>query len=187
MSVFIVPEAGHPNREQDTNVLDISKVNSLNDEDAFASLKRCNGSVKWTRQMMELRPFSDVESMFAHAESIWKGLPRDDWMEGFAHHPRIGDLKKLKEKFSITSNWSAGEQSGVGDASDGVLHRLKDGNDLYHEKFGFIFIVCATGKSALEMLALLEDRLGNEPERELEIALAEHAKITRLRLEKLCQ
>ncbi len=181
-----VPPAGAFN-EKGTTVLDIRKVNELSEEEAAIVLKRCNGSRNWTSQMLALRPFADVETMFAAGERIWRELEREDWMEGFNHHPRIGDLDKLKKKFSITGNWSAGEQSGVAAASDNVLHDLRDGNDEYESKFGFIFILCATGKDASEMLSLLKERLRNDHQSELQIALNEHAKITRLRLEKLCQ
>ena len=95
-------------------------------------------------------------------------------------------LDALRDRFRNTAAWSAAEQAGVAGAGDGVLHALADGNRLYEVKFGYTFIVCATGKTAAEMLALLQQRLENDPEQELPIAAAEQAKITRLRLQKLC-
>ena len=108
-----------------------------------------------------------------------------DWLEAFAAHPRIGDLDALRKKFASTANWCAGEQAGVAAADEAVLTALADGNRAYEARFGYIFIVCATGKSAAEMLAILTARLANDPEVELKVATAEQAKITRLRLEKL--
>jgi 2-oxo-4-hydroxy-4-carboxy-5-ureidoimidazoline decarboxylase len=172
---------------EETPALLVHKLNQLSDHEARAALHRCNGSSNWTEQMMSARPFKNSEALFSLSDQIWFSLSKSDWMEGFNHHPRIGDFDKLKQKFSITSNWSAGEQAGVTGASGQVLLDLKQGNEEYERKFGYIFIVCASGKSAGEMLAILRGRFDNSPEEELKIALREHAKITRLRLEKLCQ
>lgn len=170
-----------------SDVVDIDKINALGAAEAHEALKRCNGSERWTRLMMAKRPFGSAEEMFEHARSIWSELSHEDWMEGFSHHPRIGDLDKLREKFSASNTWSEKEQAGVAIAPDSVLQELKENNDLYLSRFGYIFIVCASGKSAAEMLQLLKDRLDNPPAEELKIALEEHAKITKLRLEKLCR
>ncbi len=124
--------------------------------------------------------------MVAASESIARKLTQSDWLEAFAGHPKIGqDIDSLKVKFKNTADWSAGEQAGVDSASEEVLQQLSEGNRAYEEKFGYIFIVCATGKSAAEMLALLQERMGNTPEKELLIAMAEQEKITRIRLERL--
>ncbi len=108
-----------------------------------------------------------------------------DWLEAFAAHPKIGDRDALRAKFAATAAWSAIEQAGVDGAPEEVLDALADANDRYHERFGYIFIVCATGKTAEEMLALIRERLSNDPEVELRTAAAEQAKIARIRLEKL--
>jgi 2-oxo-4-hydroxy-4-carboxy-5-ureidoimidazoline decarboxylase len=108
-----------------------------------------------------------------------------DWREAFTHHPRIGDVSKLREKFASTATWSSQEQKGVSGASEETIQALAQGNRAYEEKFGFIFLVCATGKSAEEMLALLRERMPNDAAAELRIAAGEQAKITRIRLEKL--
>ena len=108
-----------------------------------------------------------------------------DWREAFTHHPKIGDVDALREKFASTAAWAAGEQGAVRQASEATLQGLKAGNEAYEQHFGYIFIVCATGKSADEMLALLQARLPHSPAEEIHVAMAEQAKITRLRLEKL--
>jgi 2-oxo-4-hydroxy-4-carboxy-5-ureidoimidazoline decarboxylase len=123
--------------------------------------------------------------LFRAAEQAWWDLSRQDWLEAFAAHPKIGDLDALRAKFATTAAWAAGEQSGVAGAPEEVLCELAASNRLYEETFGYIFIVCATGKTAAEMLELLRQRLGNQPDAELAVAAAEQWKITRLRLEKL--
>jgi len=116
---------------------------------------------------------------------VWGGLGREDWLEAFAHHPEIGDVDRLRERFGAGAAFSEGEQAGVEGAGEEVLRRLAAGNRAYREKFGHVFLVCATGKTAAQMLELLEARLPAEPAAELEVAAGEQAKITRLRLEKL--
>ena len=109
-----------------------------------------------------------------------------DILEAFSHHPKIGaNIETLRAKFQQTAGWSASEQASVSQASDAVLQALAQGNIDYEAKFGYIFIVCATGKSAAEMLNLLQARLVNTPADEIKLAAAEQAKITRIRLEKL--
>jgi 2-oxo-4-hydroxy-4-carboxy-5-ureidoimidazoline decarboxylase len=119
------------------------------------------------------------------ADEIWHSLSEADWKEAFARHPKIGDIESLAEKFQSTAALASKEQSGVIGASVTTLNALAEGNAAYESKFGYIFIVCATGKSAEEMLAMLNERLNNDPDAEIHIAAQEQAKITRLRLEKL--
>lgn len=173
--------------QSQTPPLSITAINNLPAEEAADLLLKCNGSKAWVAEMMHARPFKDPDALFAAAEQVWQKLPRADVLEGFNHHPRIGDLSSLKSKFSVSSTWSKSEQASVEQASDTVLLELRDLNRAYEQKFGFIFIVCATGKSADEMLHLLKERMGNDPEHEMLVAANEHAKITKLRLEKLCQ
>lgn len=149
----------------------------MRNKDAHAELERCCGSNAWVEKMISLRPFADFVSLCGNAERIWTSLSKKDWLEAFSHHPRIGDLK--------TSNWARQEQSGAANASNEVLKRLAAGNLAYEKRFGHIFLVCATGKTAEQMLDLLEARIGNDPDVELKIAVGEQAKITRIRLEKL--
>jgi 2-oxo-4-hydroxy-4-carboxy-5-ureidoimidazoline decarboxylase len=117
---------------------------------------------------------------------VWAQLGPDDYREAFSHHPEIGaNLGDLRKKFEKTADWSRAEQSAALGASEATLLALRDGNRAYRERFGFSFIVCATGKGAEEMLALLQTRLKHSPDLELDIAATEQAKITHLRLEKL--
>jgi 2-oxo-4-hydroxy-4-carboxy-5-ureidoimidazoline decarboxylase len=132
--------------------------------------------------MMVLRPFGDLETLLTAARQEWLALTPDDWREAFAHHPKIGDRHGLRQRFASTRHLSEKEQSGVDSATDEVLAALADGNRAYEDRFGYIFIVCATGKSAGEMLGLLQDRLGHHPDEEIRVAAGEQAKITELRL-----
>lgn len=160
-------------------------LNSSDPQAARASLARCCGSTRWVDYMLRRRPFTSSEELFQAAEDAARGLGRTDWLEAFSHHPKIGDIDSLRSRFASTRTWSAGEQSGVDGASDGILQSLAEQNAAYEKRYGYIFIVCATGKSASEMLEILRSRIGNEPDRELEIAAGEQRKITKIRLEKL--
>jgi len=142
------------------------------------------GSPHWVAQMCEARPFANADELHAAADTIFERLSKDDWLAAFAHHPKIGDLESLKAKFAGNAEWSGGEQAGVNQAEEATLVELTQGNEDYESRFGHIFIVCATGKSAAEMLALLKSRLPNNPDDELPIAAAEQRKITHLRIDK---
>jgi 2-oxo-4-hydroxy-4-carboxy-5-ureidoimidazoline decarboxylase len=135
--------------------------------------------------MAGLRPFDSETALFEAAERVWWNLPRLDWLETFASHPRIGDVDALRTRFAETASWSAREQAGAAGAPEEVLRTLALGNDEYEARFGYLFIVCATGKTAEEMLALLRQRLSHDPDLELMVAAAEQAKITRIRLERI--
>ena len=163
-------------------------LSRLNEESAGAArdeLRRCCGASRWVEAMNARRPFRDQESLLTAADEVWWDLEEPDWREAFAHHPKIGDADALRRRFASTREWAAGEQSGVRSATDETLAALAAGNREYEDRFGYIFIVCATGKTADEMLSLLRARLPNSPPNEIRIAAAEQAKITRLRLEKL--
>jgi 2-oxo-4-hydroxy-4-carboxy-5-ureidoimidazoline decarboxylase len=163
----------------------LHELNTLPPDTASVVLQKCCGSTRWVEQVTTRRPFPTVESLYTAAEELWKNLTTEDWKEAFSHHPKIGDTEALMKKFAATKAWATGEQSAVKEASLQTLNELAEGNRLYEEKFGFIFIVFATGKSAEEMLALLHQRIKNTSEDEIRIAATEQAKITRLRLEKL--
>jgi len=167
-------------------MVNLEGLNSWTKREAASALLRCCGAARWAEELADRRPFLSEQEMFDAAEQIWQGLDRDGWLEAFGAHPRIGDLNALRAKFSNTPAWSAGEQAGLAGAADAVLQALARVNRLYEEKFGYVFIICATGKTAGEMLALLEERLKNDPDKELLIAAGEQAKITQLRLRKLC-
>ena len=148
-------------------------------------LRGCCGSRAWVERMVARRPFGSAEALIAAARQEWFALDRAGWLEAFTHHPKIGDTDSLRQRFARTAHLSAREQAGVQGASDDVLDALAKENEAYLRKFGFIFIVCATGKSAAEMLDLLRQRLRNAPDVEISLAAEEQAKITELRLLKL--
>lgn len=136
--------------------------------------------------MLQGRPFASTRALLSEADRVWSELEKQDYLEAFSHHPQIGaDLGELEKKFTNTAVWSASEQSGAALAPAETLRALRDANRAYLARFGFIFIVCATGKSAEQMLSFLRERLPNDPDTELRVAAAEQAKITKLRLEKL--
>jgi 2-oxo-4-hydroxy-4-carboxy-5-ureidoimidazoline decarboxylase len=161
------------------------RLDRAGDADARDLLLRCCGSPAWAGSMVARRPFGSADALLTAAREAWFALDRTDWLEAFARHPRIGDRESLRQRFANTARLSEREQAGISGASDDVLTALADGNREYEQKFGYIFIVCATGKSADEMLTLLLARLPNPPEIELPIAAEEQAKITELRLMQL--
>jgi len=160
-------------------------IDGLAERDALAAFLRCCGSRRWAETMARGRPYGDEPALRAAAERAFAPLQRADWLQAFSHHPRIGERKALAERFPATAGWSASEQDGVAGAGEDVLEALVRANRDYEARFGHIFIVCASGKSAQEMLALLRRRLANPPDVELEIAAAEQRKITAIRLKKL--
>lgn len=145
-------------------------------------LQRACGSRRWVDRMLARRPFGSDAALKAAAREEWFALEESDWLEAFSHHPKIGDRAALAARFPATHDLSVKEQSGVSSASASVIDDLADANERYLDRFGFIFIVCATGKSAEEMLQLLRDRLPNDRATELRIAAEEQAKIMELRL-----
>jgi OHCU decarboxylase len=162
-------------------------LNALAREQASVELKKCCGSTAWVARMVDARPFGDVESMFETSDAIWWSLTREDWLEAFAAHPRIGSQRDVDKKSGTEKAWSEGEQSGAARAEESVLAELARVNREYEARFGHIYIVCATGKSAPEMLAIARARLGNDPDTELRVAAEEQRKITRIRLTKLLE
>lgn len=159
------------------------RLNALEPEAAAAALRRCCGAERWVQALLAARPFVSTAALQERALSIWNGLAAQDYLEAFSHHPQIGEnLDELRRRFAATHTLSEREQSGVSNADEGTLLALREGNRAYRERFGHIFIVCATGKSADEMLALLRERLTNDPADEIRLAAGEQAKITALRL-----
>jgi OHCU decarboxylase len=155
----------------------LQQLNAVSVDEAFAAFKGCCGSSRWADGMTAARPFANADSMMVTGDVIWAALDRADWLEAFAAHPRIGDAR--------AGGKAAREQAGAADASDDVKRRLTERNRDYEDRFGYIFIVCAAGKSASEMLAILERRLSSDPDRELPTAAGEQRQITRLRLATL--
>ena len=161
-------------------------LNAKTKEELEEMFLRCCGSTRWAKRMVKAAPFSSRNDLHLTAIQIWDALDKEDYLEAFKAHPQIGaSVEELRKKFQTTSNWSSGEQSGMQVASEETIQALKVANAQYLEKFGYIFIVCATGKSADEMLTIIQERLPNPPEIELPIAAKEQEKITTIRLEKL--
>jgi OHCU decarboxylase len=154
----------------------LDQLNAMPAPDAEALLQTCCGSQNWVHRMAESRPFRDLDDLYDTSERLWLGLGPEDWLEAFAAHPRIGERG---------GRLSRQEQAGAAGASDEIVAALAEGNRQYEERFGYIFILSATGKSAEEMLANLRERLDNDSETELRVAAEEQRKITRLRLERL--
>ena len=150
------------------------RVNTMLDD---AELRRVCGSTEWVRRMMDARPLSNA---FTAADEIWASLGRDHYLEAFAAHPRIGETKS-------GGTWSSQEQSGTSAATDETMNAMASANREYEKRFGHIYIVCATGRSGDEMLAMAWQRLNNDPETELRVAAEEQRKIMQLRLWKLVE
>jgi OHCU decarboxylase len=192
----------------------LERLNELPPREAEALLLSCCGSREWARQLAAERPFGSAEELAEASDRIWRSLPNEEWLGAFAAHPRLGEVAGtgpaglhpqqfiagtgppgLHPQQSIASppnsgrfrDWSRREQAGTKSASSQTLANLAEANRRYEERFGHIFIVCASGKSAAEMLALARARLHNDAQTELEIAAEEQRKITRLRLAKLLE
>lgn len=161
------------------------RLNALPAEQAVAELLTCCGSREWARQMADRRPFADATELLNTADAVWWSLDHDDWLETFRSHPRIGERRAEVAQTDREKRWSEGEQAGVDDAADATRQALAEGNRAYEARFGHIYLVCATGKSGEELLAILTQRLANDPQTEIRVAADEQRKITRLRLEKL--
>jgi len=171
----------------------LAELNALDADAAARELRRCCGSTRWAAAMAARRPFPSLDAVMDAGDRLWASLDRSDWLEAFAAHPRIGERHADKEwagragraggaGSESTERWSAQEQAGVTDDSRARFEEL---NREYESRFGYIFIVCATGKSAGEMLRILERRIGNNPDDELREAAEAQRQITRLRLAKL--
>src|SRR5215210_3725381 len=141
----------------------IGKLNRLSMDEARAALRACCGSTRWASEVAALRPFWDVGQLLNIGGRVWRERPREDWLEAFHAHPKIREKKAEKETGAEARAWSEGEQARAREASDETLDALAEANHEYEERFGFIFIVCAAGKTADEMLALLRGRIDNDP------------------------
>ena len=163
----------------------LAAFNELDESSARTALADCCVSHRWIAAVLARRPFASDEALRRAAEQCWDGLGEADWLEAFEGHPKIGDVTSLRAKYASSAALASSEQAAVAGADEAVLERLARGNSDYEARFGFIFIVCATGRSAAEMCDLLEARLHNSREEELRIAAAEQRKILMIRLEKL--
>jgi OHCU decarboxylase len=160
--------------------------NALSEEDAASELLSCCGAKRWAREMALARPYASAAELYATADRIWATMIEPDWLEAIACHPRIGERKPAHAS-AKSQQWSSQEQSQTQAADASILAALAEGNNAYEKKFGITYIVCATGKSAGEMLAILQRRLSSTRETELTEAAAQQQLITRIRLEKWLQ
>ena len=163
----------------------VAELDAMPQREAEKLLAECCGASRWVSGMLARRPFGSRAVVLSTADDIWRSLGPADWREAFSHHPRIGERKSAVPQSDRGSAWAAGEQSGTERADDDVRAKLAAVNREYEQRFGYIYIVFATGKSAEEMLALARERLRNDPDVELRVAAEDQRKITRLRLDKL--
>ena len=164
----------------------LDDLNEASHDDAATAFRQCCGSNVWAEAMAAARPFDGPPFVHLMADTVLDRLSREDWLEAFAAHPRIGERHAAAESDNPTE-WSEQEQAGMDDAEADVRARLARGNDEYFERFGYIFLISAAGKSAAEMLEALERRLGHDPDVELDVAAAQQRLITHLRLDKLLE
>ena len=163
----------------------LKQLNLLPTSEAENELLKCCGSREWVARLTASRPFRNLDDLIAKADQVWWSLEPHNWLEAFHSHPKIGEKQAARAVTMAAQRWSEDEQSGIRNSAQQTMDALTQLNRMYEEKFGYIFIVCASGKSSEEMLAILRARLENPPEKELRNAAGEQAKITRLRLGKL--
>ena len=162
----------------------LERLNALSAEEAEAEFLKCCGSTLWARRMMDERPFHDLQELLTKADAEWWALDKEDWLEAFSRHPKIGEKKSERAQAEEARRWSEQEQSGTRSADEETRRELAELNRAYLRKFGYIYIICATGKTADEMLAILQERLTNDADREIRVAAEEQRRITHLRLIK---
>jgi OHCU decarboxylase len=165
--------------------ISLARLNRLPAPEAADHLRACCGSSRWVEQMIGRRPFADVEALLAAADRSWQECEPMDWVEAFAHHPRIGERHPAATVSATARGWASGEQGAAARADQATRAALDRANAAYERRFDRIYIVCATGRSAEELLADIERRMQHDPDRELVVAAEEQRKITRLRLLKL--
>lgn len=161
----------------------LASWNTSEPDEAVAALLSCCAAERWATTVAAMRPFDAPEALFAAADAVWATTQETDWMQAFRAHPRIGERKPAHASGQSTA-WSQQEQSSAASAQAKVLADLAEGNARYEELFGFTYIVCATGKSADEMLAILKRRLSSDRETELREAAEQQRQITQIRLRK---
>ena len=169
----------------DSEASAVAAFDALPAHDASALLESCCGATAWVSGMVERRPFRTLEHLVEAADEVWWSLGPEDWLEAFHHHPRIGERQSTAVRSEQAQSWSASEQKAASSAGKDVQEALARGNDEYERRFGHIYLVFAWSKSAEELLAMLRERLTNDPATELRVAAGEQAKITRFRLMKM--
>jgi 2-oxo-4-hydroxy-4-carboxy-5-ureidoimidazoline decarboxylase len=162
----------------------LARWNALPSGEAAAEILSCCGSRAWAANLAAGRPFVDEQNLFEAADECWQNLPEADWLEAFRSHPRIGEQHAQKKTTAVSAAWSRSEQSQMKEADAAILLRMREGHREYEERFGRIFIVCASGKQPAELLHILESRLANDPAQELLESAAQQQQIMQLRLRK---
>lgn len=165
----------------------LEQLNQLERARAVTEFLKCCGSERWAERMADARPFQDEEALLRTSDDIWWGLDAADWLEAFGYHPKIGERQAKQALSEEAQRWSEEEQAGVREAAEETMQKMLAANHEYERRFGFIFIVCATGRTTEEMLATLHERLKNDADRELRVAAEEQRRITHLRLHKLLE
>jgi 2-oxo-4-hydroxy-4-carboxy-5-ureidoimidazoline decarboxylase len=165
----------------------VAELDMMPEPAAAQALADCCASSRWVSGMLAARPFGSPDAVLSSADRIWNSLNKSDWLEAFAHHPPIGEQTGAISQGERGAAWSSGEQAGVAAAGDDVRHALAATNQEYERRFGYIYIVCATGKTPERMLELARARLHNDAATEIRVAAEEQRKITRIRLQKLLE
>lgn len=169
-------------------MITLNQLNSLSNEDVVNHLEQCCVSKTWINKMVESKPFASEEALIKKAASIWYDhCTVEDFKEAFTGHPKIGNVETLKQKFAHTADWAGDEQSKMFEADLETIEALAEANKLYEDRFGYIFIVSASGKSAKEMLTIINARIQHNKENEIYVAMNEQHKITVIRLAKLIE
>ncbi len=162
----------------------LTRWNSLDQDAAAKAILPCCGSRAWAAKLAALRPIADEATLLAESTTVWQALPEDAWQEAFDSHPRIGEQKAQKDATAESLKASAKEQSVALSADEAAKLALKEANRRYEQRFGRIFIICASGRSAHEILAALEARMNNDDATELREAAEQQRQITALRLKR---
>jgi allantoicase len=178
---------GVPSHDEERFAKGIEHINSMSLDEAEDVFFSCCGSTNWSQKLAERRPFADIRELKLMAYYIWWALDEEDWLEAFSQHPRIGEKKAPKNAGVTSAKWSSEEQKEAQQGSTETLRVLADANRVYEQKFGFVFLICATGKRAGEIVTALYKRLSNDKKTEIHIAAEEQLKITQLRLQKLLE
>lgn len=157
--------------------------NEANEKEAMQTMISCCGSRRWAEAMAAMRPIESILQMSETADRVWSTMREPDWLEAFACHPRIGE-RKAAQATRQSERWSQQEQAGSTKAEEQLLIELAELNALYEQRFGFTYIVCATGKNADEMLEILKRRINSDRDSELREAAEQQRQIMQIRLGK---
>lgn len=163
----------------------VSELDAMPEAEAAELFASCCGAWRWVTEMVVRRPFGTRGAVLTVADRVWETMQETDWREAFSHHPRIGEQTGAIPQTARGAAWSAGEQAGMDSAGESLRAELAAVNREYEERFGYIYVVCAAGRTAEELLAFARRRLANDPKAELLTAVQEQEKIMRFRLEKL--